>query len=360
MEMGILGLPLSGKTTIFSLLTGVTHVAGRKHGEAARGVGFVADDRVDRLAEIFHSQKTIYATLNLLDLPSLDLASDRRERNRVLQHVQNSDALLLVVRAFADEAVAWPGRYTDAAAQLEALTTELLVRDLEVAETRIANLAEQAKRRRPTVDEQLEQSVLERVLPALEEERPVGQLGLTAEELKIVSSCGFFTAKPSLAVVNLDEDQLAAGDYPSRERLEQLCRDGNLGLVTLAGRIEAEIESLGGDERAEFLAALGLDEPGITRLARAAYTHLGLISFLTVGEDEVRAWTIARGTGARSAAGKIHTDFERKFVRAEVIPYDVFMTYRSLPEARTHGQIRVVGKDEIIQDGDIVNVLAGV
>lgn len=359
MELGLLGLPLSGKTTIFRLLTGADTAASRKRGEAFRGVGFVNDPRVTELSEIFHPKKTTYATLTFVDLPSLDLESERKERNKVLQHVQNSDALLLVVRAFEDDAVSWPGRYGDAASQLEALTTELLVRDLEVAETRLNNLNEQARKRKPSPEEAAEQSVLELALAGLEEGRPVSHLQLTEEQLRQVGSCGFFTAKPALVVVNVDEGQLTSGTYPQRAEVEAQFLEGCLGLVTLSGRIEAEIGSLPPDDRSFFMEDLGLAEPGIDRLARAAYDHLGLISFLTVGEDEVRAWTIDRGTMARAAAGKIHTDLERRFVRAEIVPYETFMTHRSLPEARAHGAIRAAGKEEIIQDGDIVTILAG-
>ncbi len=359
MEMGMLGLPLSGHTTIFRLLTGADTGAARKRGEAFRGVGIVSDPRVVELSGIFRPKKTTYATLVFVDMPSMDLESDRKERNKVLQHVQNSDALLLVVRAFEDDSVAWPGRYGDAAAQLESLTTELLVRDLEVAETRLNNLNEQARKHKPSPEEAAEQIVLELALAGLEEGRPVSHLQLTAEQLRQVGSCGFFTAKPTLVVVNVDERQLIAGTYPRQSDVEAQCLEGRLGLVTLSGQIEAEIGSLPADDRAAFMEDLGLTEPGIDRLARAAYAHLGLISFLTVGEDEVRAWTINQGTAARAAAGKIHTDLERRFVRAEVVPYETFMQYRALQEARAHGVIRSVGKEEIIQDGDIVTILAG-
>jgi GTP-binding protein YchF len=358
MEMGMLGLPLSGKTTLFRLLTGAEPAAGRRRGEAARGVGFVGDPRVTELSRLFKPRKTTYATLTFVDMPSMDLEADRKERNRVLQHIQNSDALLLVVRAFADETVPWPPRYEGPAAQLEALTTELLVRDLDVAETRLTNLTEQARKRKPTPEEAGEKEVLEVALAELEEGRPVSGLGLTAEQLRLVSSCGFFTAKPTLVAVNVDEDQLVSGDYPGRQALEEACHAAGMPLVVLSGQIEAEIGALPEDERQAFMEDLGLTETEIDRLARAAYEHMGLISFLTVGEDEVRAWTISQGTPARAAAGKIHTDLERCFVRAEVIGYETFMTYRSLQEARAHGQIRSVGKEEIIRDGDIVNILA--
>ncbi len=358
MEIGVLGLPLSGKTTLFSLLTGVAVPAGSHRTEAARGVADIRDPRVGELSTIFHPKKTTYAAVTFVDLPSYDLASGRKEKNRVLQFIQNSDALLLVVRAFDDEAVPWPAGHETPARQLEALRAELLLRDMEVLEARMTNLQEGGRRRKLTVDEEAERVALELIGPVLEEERPVSSAGLTPEQRRAVGSCGFFTAKPIMVAVNVDDEQLVAGAYPEMDEVAAICRANGMALLTLSGKIESEIAALPEEDAREFMADLGLAERGIDRLARLAYQHIGLISFLTVGEDEVRAWTIGRNTTARGAAGKIHTDLEKHFIRAEVVPYDIFMQYRALLEARSRGQIRSVGREEIIQDGDIVNILA--
>lgn len=358
MEIGIFGLPSSGKTTLFSLLTGVVPGATAKKGEPLVGVARVHDARVAELSGIFRPKKTTYATLSFVDLPSYDLAANRREKTRVLQHIQNSDAVLAVVRAFEDDAVAWPvGRETPAR-QLEALLAELLLRDMEVVESRLGRLDEGHKKRRLSAQEEEERQLLLEIQPRLEEGMPVGRMGLPEERLRLVGSLALFTAKPIIVAVNLDERQSAERSFPDEEAVRARCREEGLALIELSGKIEAEIAALDEADRRLFMQELDIAESGIERLSSLVYRHVGLVSFLTVGDDEVRAWTIRVNSTARSAAGRIHTDLERHFIRAEIIPYSAFMAVRDLAQARKQGLIATSGKDEIIRDGDIVNILA--
>jgi hypothetical protein len=363
MDIGIFGLPQSGKSMLFSLLTGVS-VAGGQRTEASVGVARVYDECVAQLSAIFKPKKTTYAALTFIDLPSYDLQASRKEKNRILQLIQDADALLAVVRAFEDESVPWPsmsaaGPSADTPAkQLETIKAELLIRDMEVVETRLARLEESERKHKISKDEEAELATLRLIQPALADERLVSQLGLSEAQMKAVGSLALFTAKPIIVAVNVDEEQLLSGDYPGRAALEASCGAIGSPWIILSGKIEAEIAALPEDERGPFMEELGIGEPGIQRLAALVYAHVGLISFLTAGEDEVRAWTIRRGTSAKGAAGKIHTDLEKHFIRAEIIPYDVFMQTKDLTQARRLGQIKSAGKDEVVQDGDIVTILA--
>ncbi|MHB0877143.1 MAG: DUF933 domain-containing protein [Anaerolineae bacterium] len=358
MEIGIFGLPLCGKTTLFTLLTGVEPSTSSRKVEAGVGVARVHDPRVEQLSRIFRPRKTIYASLTFVDLPSYDPAANRKEKNRILQFIQNSDALLAVVRAFADPAVPWPVGGEGPARQLASIKTELLLRDMEVVEGRLARLDEGLQKHRLTPEEERERVVLQRVQQALEEEQPVSRLQLAEEESRLLGSLALFTAKPVIVAVNMDEQQFEAHAFPEEDAVRDLCRENGFALIELSGKVEAEIAALDPADRESFMEVLGITESGIERLSAVVYDHVGLISFLTVGEDEVRAWTIKRDTTAKGAAGKIHTDLEKHFIRAEIIPYTTFMEVGDLPAARSRGLIKTVGRDEIVRDGDIVNILA--
>jgi len=358
MEIGIFGLPLCGKTTLFTLLSGVVPTTNGRRSEASVGVARVYDQRVAELSAIYRPKKTTYATLGFVDLPSYDLQAGRKEKNRILQLIQDAEALLVVVRAFDDPSVAWPVGCESPARQLAAIRTELIIRDMEVVESRVLRLDEEARKRGLTPDQEKERAVLAVILPALEEERLVTQLELTSEELRSVGSLALLTAKPTIVAVNLDEEQFKVGFFPEEEQVRAECERDGLALIVLSGRIEAELNALDEGDRELFMHDLGIEESGIQRLSRVVYRHVGLVSFLTVGDDEVRAWTIRIDTTAKGAAGKIHTDLEKHFIRAEVIPYSTFIRVRDLVQARKQGLIATGGRDEIIRDGDIVNILA--
>ena len=360
MNIGIFGLSASGKTTIFSLLTGIRLDPAVLRKDGIAGTALVHDARVDELAKIYNPKKTTYASLTFTDMPGFDLEASRNEKTRVMQFIQNSDALLAVVRAFGSHSVPWPVNCDTPARQLDTIRTELLLRDMEVVENRLARIAEtEHKRHRLTDDEQRERKILNGVHLKLESEQLASRQKLELKELKFTGSLGLFTAKPIIIAVNTDETQIDSKSYPDQDYVRQQCAQNGFAYLELSGRIETEISELDENERQTYLDGFGFAESGIQRLSRVVYQHVGLISFLTVGDDEVRAWTIRRNTCARDAAGAIHTRLAHTFIRAEVIPYETFMTVRDLKAARAQNLIRLAGKDEIVNDGDIFHVRAG-
>lgn len=354
MQIGIIGFPLAGKTTVFNLLTGggasTGGAGGREHVNV--GVAKVPDERLDFLACLFHPRKVTPATIQFTDLAGfVPGESDRGKLNEFLQAVRRSDALLHVVRAFADPAVPHALGRVDPARDAADMETELLLADLELAEKALARLQAQ---KRLSPDDREQAVLLERCRAALEDGRPVRHLGLAPEDEKRLRGYSFLTGRPLLVAVNLDEAQLQAGDYPGRAALQQHAARHGEELVELAGLVEMEIATLSPEDRPAFLAEYGLEEPGIARLARAAFRALDLISFLTAGQEEVRAWPIRRGTTARQAAGKIHSDLERGFIRAEVIAFEDLRRAGSVRVAREQGAWRLEGRDYVVQDGDVI------
>ena len=357
MEIGIFGLPLSGKSTLFTLLTGVEPHSSHKN-EAHTAVAKVHDRRVDELSKIFNPKKTVYATVSFTDIPGYDLSANQKEKNRILQFIQNSEAVLAVVRAFKDPSVPWPTEAYTPVKQLETIETELFVRDMEVVENRLVRLEEAKKKRKLSSEEERETELLHIIEKGFEDNSFASQLEFSEEDMKLLGSLSLFTAKPIIVAINIDEEQLSTGNYPEREALVQRIEQNGFAHIELSGKIEAELVELSEEDRELFMEELGISESGIERLSGVVYQHMGLISFLTVGEDEVRAWTIKKNTPAKEAAGKIHTDLERSFIRAEVIPYEEFMTIGSMQEAKAKGLVKVVGKEEIVKDGDIFHVRA--
>ncbi len=344
MKIGIYGAPYAGKTTIFKLLVGDVN--------EEIGMAKVPDERVDFLSDMYKPKKTTYATMEFVDLPGLSPDLPRKEKNQILSKIQNVDALLWVVRAFEDESV--PRYFEDAGKEIEYLHDELLIRDLEIAETNIEKL-KNAKRKLSRDEEQQLQS-LEKCSKALNDGIFVKLIELSEDERKALSSFGFFTMKESVVAINLDEGSFKSKAYKGKEKVEEIVRNNSLAMMEMCGKLEMEINELEEDERKEFLNDLGLKESGISRLARVVYSTLGLISFFTVGEDEVRAWTIKKGTNFKKAAGKIHTDIERGFIRAEVVKYSDMKEFKSMKEIKAKGLMKLEGKDSIVEDGDIVNI----
>jgi GTP-binding protein YchF len=357
--IGVFGLSASGKTTIFSLLTGakLDPTVRRKDGVAATAP--VHDARVAELARVFKPKKITFASLTFTDMPGFDTEASENEKTRVMQFILNSDALLCVVRAFGTLSVAWPVNCETPARQLDTIRTELILRDMGVVESRLERIAEtERKRHRISDEEEHERKVLSAIKSGLEAEQFVSRQQLAPRDLKVVGSLGLFTAKPIIIAVNTDEDQFTSKSYPDRDYVQQQCEQNGFATIELSGRIETEISQFDEAERKVFLEEYGFKESGIERLSRVVYRHVGLMSFLTVGEDEVRAWTIRTGTCARDAAGAIHTKLAKTFVRAEVIPYETFMTVGDLKVAKARNLVRLVGQEEIVQDGDIFHVRA--
>lgn len=351
MRIGIVGLPSSGKTTLFNLLTeghAETSSFGSGKLEAHIGMARIPDRRVDFLSQMYHPRKTIYAQIEFIDVPN---ANVKGGANQFLAGVREADALVEVVRAFDDPLAPNPQGNTDPRRDAEMLHTELLLADLEVVEKRLERLTTGKK----TKENQAELPVLEKCREVLEAEGRIGALEWTDDEQVVLRNYGFLTEKPAILVTNVPEAALSSGEYPGAGELAAYASEKGVPLIMVCARTEQEINDLSPEEQQAFLHELGLSETGIERLARAAYRQLGLLSFFTVGEDEVRAWTIRAGTDAKRAAGKIHSDIERGFIRAEVMAYDDLCRLGSVAKVREQGAFRLEGKEYVMKDGDIVN-----
>ena len=344
-----------GKTTLFNLLTHAgAEISAYMSGKTAANIGHasVPDDRLIYLSAMFKPKKTIYAQIEVIDVPGLAQGSYRENSNDFLAAVRNVDALVHVVRAFAGGRSTFAEKGPDLLRDIDTLNTELLFADLALIETRQHRLSG-GKKKRP--EHPLEEPTLLKCQAFLEEEKPLKLLELDEEEQAALRHISFLTNKPMLLVVNLDESQISDGEYPGKEQVEAFCREQQMELITISAKMEEEIEELDPEEREIFLSELGLSERGLSRVARAVYRQLGLISFLTAGEDEVRAWTIKKDTIAKTAAGKVHTDIERGFIRAETVAFEQLKAAGSMAEARHKGYFRLEGKEYVVQDGDIIN-----
>jgi GTP-binding protein YchF len=345
MKLGILGMPLSGKTTVFELLA-ETRIDNRNQKKANLAMVRIPDKRIDHLSSVYKPKKTTYAQLEIVDIPGIN-ESERKSSGMFLDNVRKADALLLIVRGFADVS----GLAADPMGDMENLSYELLLSDLDLIEKRIQRINDSKKKN--TMLEELE--LLNQLRAALSDELPLSSVELGPEEQKALSSYQFLTLKPMLVCLNLSDEHLNSGAYPGREAVTAYCTERGIPLVELSANIEQEISELPAEERKEFLSDLGLEESGLSRIARGLYERLQLLSFFTVGEDEVRAWTIYRGTIAKHAAGKIHSDIERGFIRAEVFSYGDFTAWGTVAALKEKGLFRLEGKEYVILDGDIVH-----
>jgi ribosome-binding ATPase len=342
MKIALVGFAGSGKTTVFNTMTGLDIPVGYG-GEVRMGVVRVPDPRIDALSRIFSPRRTTYAEITFVDIPGEHGAEKKGLSRKGLQQIRDQEAMCLVLRAFENPAVEGA---PDPAGDLEAFHVECVLADLEIVERRL----ERARREKANP---AEVAAFETMHATLEAERPIRLL--SAEELnrELLRGYGLLTDRPLLVALNVGEERVAEpmpADIESR-----IAGIGAAGLV-LSASVEAEIAALDPGEQAAFLEDLGLPGPALDRFIRSAYGLLDLLSFFTVGPDEVRAWTIRRGTRARQAAGRIHSDLERGFIRAEVMPYDVFMKYGSEHAVKEAGRLQVEGKDFIVSDGDILNI----
>ena len=338
------------KTTLFNLLTGSSVATARYdtgRAELHTGVARVPDPRVEVLHGLFNPKKTTHATFEVVDLAGI---AKGERAGLETKEFRNADALLHVVRAFADEGLGAPEPRRD----IEALETELLLADLEVVERRLERLEASIKKQRKDA-ELKERELLVRIKAALEAERPLRAETLTPDEDKLLRGFTFLSAKPIFHIVNLDETSIAAGDRVVETfGLADVALRPRTRVGWVSAVIETEIARLEGDEQQAFLADLGLAEPAIRRVLRECYALLGLVSFFTVGEDEVRAWPIPQGTRAQDAAGVVHSDIARGFIRAEVNGYDELVAVAgSFADLRARGQLRLEGKDYVVRDGEI-------
>lgn len=363
----ITGLPFVGKTTLFDLLTGQHAATGTFAGAEAEtnvGVAMVPDDRLDRLVPLFKPKKVTHAEITYRDLGLVKGAGKGEAISaRKLGDLRTSDALLHVVRAFRDPSVPHPEGSVDLERDLATLDLELVVSDHSVAERRLERLEPEIRGARHGVERETkerERELLQRCLAALGTETPLRDVELDAEERKAVRGYRFLTLMPQLVVVNLDEGDVAKADAAMAPIRAAASKHRSTGVVHVCARLEAEIAELDPEEARAFREEAGLHEPALDRIVRATYDLLGLISFFTVGPDECRAWTVPKGTTAPEAAGAIHSDLERGFIRAEVVRWDDLLRAGSEAEAKRQVLVKVAGRDHAVADGDVVHVLFSV
>lgn len=357
MNIGLIGLPYVGKTTLFNLLTGAdieTNDILKTKVEATLGIAKVPDERVDFLAEMYNPKKITYASIEVIDVPGLIRGSSSGAGlgNQFLDNIRKADALVHVLRAFEDDNVAHAEGSINPMRDIETINLELLFADLGVIENRIHRIETSKK---VTKDNLEELEVLKKCREGLESGLLIHNLELSDEEREHLKTFAFLSEKPMILVLNVDENQLINDDYPSKEALLAFAEQTSTPLITLCIKSELEIIQLEPEDRILFMEDLGLSESGIDKLARTAYEHLGLISFLTTGQDEVKAWTIQKNTSAKKAAGKIHSDIEKGFIRAEVCKYKHLKEFGSMSKVKEKGLSTLEGKDYTVEDGDIIN-----
>lgn len=361
MKVGIIGLPATGKTSVFNALTGgsaeVHSFSGASNGDANLGVVPVPDDRQDWLTGLYKPKKTTYATVEIVDVAGIVAGAAEKGgfSPQFMTHLRAVDALVHVVRAFENAAVPHPDGSVNPLRDAELIELELILADLAIIEKRLEKLDQEIQRKKGPEKSQAEaeKEILARFKDELTNEHPLRQLELTEEEDKVVRGYTFLSQKPLLLVANIGEDEI--GKEESTKKVDEFAKAKGAPLLGFCAKTEMEIAQLDESERGEFLQAMGITDPGRARLVRATYELLDVIPFFTVGEDEVKAWTITRGTNAQEAARKIHSDIARGFIRAEVAPYDALKQCGNWNAAKDKGLVRLEGKEYIVQNGDCIN-----
>jgi len=357
-KMGIVGLPNVGKSTLFNALTQTAAAEAANYPfctiEPNVGEVGVPDERLDTLARIAGSKEIIPTRLTFVDIAGLVRGASKGEGlgNKFLSHIREVDAVAYVLRCFEDGDVTHVENRIDPIADADTVETELMLADLESVEKRAAQIEKKAKSGDKDAKAQL--AIMEKALALLREGKPARLAQITPEEMPIFRGLQLLTSKPVLYVCNVDEASAADGNAFSKSVEERAAREG-AATVVISAKIESEFAGLAAEDRDAFLAEMGLSEPGLNRLIRAGYRLLDLVTYFTVGPKEARAWTITRGTKAPQAAGVIHTDFEKGFIRAETIAYDDYSTLNGETGAKEAGKMRLEGKDYVVQDGDVMH-----
>jgi hypothetical protein len=357
MKTGIIGLPQVGKTSLFKILT-KADISNRTYAnprEAHIGVATVPDDRLDRLAKLFNPRKLVHAQVEYSDVAAI--GQEALKETAFLANLRNVDALAHVLRTFDNDSIPHVGPI-DPLRDARNVEADLIVSDLIQIESRLERVQKDLKKKKtPEIEKEYE--LLLRTKAHLETDRPLREMEMTKDEKKIVRGFMFLSEKPMLYVLNVNESTTLGKDLEeavAKYKLNELIGKPNTGATAICGKVEAELADMSDEEAAEFLSSYGLHESGLTRLIRTTYLLLGVISFFTVGEDECRAWTIEKNTKAVNAAGAIHSDLEKHFIRAETIHWDTLLELGSEAAARAAGKLRLEGKDYIVQDGDIMHI----